>query len=54
MGKLLLILVFLSPVMCIAQSQPFFIDDLVNLSSLSPQGFDDYIVKKNFSVKEGS
>jgi hypothetical protein len=54
MGKLLLILVLLSPAMCIAQSQSFTIDDLVHLSSLSPQGFDDYVIKKNFSVKRRS
>jgi hypothetical protein len=40
--------------MCIAQSQSLTVDDLVNLSSVSPQGFDEYIVKKGFSVKRRS
>lgn len=54
MGRLLLILAFLLPVMCIAQSQSLTIDDLVNSSSLSPQSFNDYVVKKKFSVKRRS
>lgn len=52
MGKLLVILIVLiSPSICIGQRQSFTIDDLLNLSSISPQNFDDYIIKKGFSVK---
>ena len=54
MGRLFLILVFLCPAMCIAQSQSLTVDDLLTLSSLSPQNFDNYIVKKGFSVKRRS
>jgi hypothetical protein len=54
MGRLFVILIFLLPAMCIAQSQSLTIDDLVNLSSVPPQNFDEFIVKKSFSVKRRS
>jgi hypothetical protein len=37
--------------MQMAQSQPLTVDDLLTLSSLSSQNFDNYLVKKGFSVK---
>ena len=54
MGRLFLILGFLCPAMCIGQSKSFSVDDLVGLSSVSPQAFDDYIAKKGFPVKRRS
>jgi hypothetical protein len=51
MGRLFFILAFLCPAMCRAQIQSFTFDDLLTLSSLSPQNFDSYIVKKGFSGK---
>jgi len=54
MGRLFLILAFLCPAFCIGQTQAFTVDDLVSLSSVSPQNFDDYIVKKGFPVKRRS
>jgi hypothetical protein len=54
MGRLFVILTFLLPATCIAQSQSLTVDDLVNLSAVSPQNFDALIVKKSFSVKRRS
>jgi hypothetical protein len=51
MARLCLILAFLYPVICGGQTYAFTVDDLVNVSSLSPKNFDDYVVKKGFSVK---
>lgn len=53
MGRFFVILIALLPAMC-AKSQSLTIDDLVILSSLSPQNFDEYVVKKSFSVKRRS
>lgn len=54
MGKLFFILAILSSVVCTAQDQSLTINDLVNVSSLSSQGLDDFIDKKGFSVKRRS
>ena len=51
MGRLFLIVAFLCPAICIGQLPSFSVDDLANISSVSPQNFDDYIVKKGFCVK---
>jgi len=54
MGRLFFILGFLYPLTGAAQSQSFNVDNLLSLSSLSPQNFDNYIVKKGFSIKQKS
>ncbi|HET6993723.1 MAG TPA: hypothetical protein VFI06_02020 [Chitinophagaceae bacterium] len=54
MARLCLILAFLCPVICGGQSHSFTVDDLVSVSSLSPQSFDDYVVKRGFPVKRRS
>src|SRR5262245_45989051 len=54
MGKLVVILAFVCPVLCYAQNSSFTVDDLLNLSSLSPKNFDSYLEKKGFSIKRRS
>ena len=54
MGRLFLILACLCPAICIGQLPSFTVDDLVNISSVSPQNFDDYILKKGYPVKRRS
>src|SRR5215831_13552475 len=51
MGRLLVIFILLFPALCKGQEPAFTVDDLVKISSLSPQSYDDYIVKKGYSVK---
>jgi len=51
MGRLLVILVLLYPALSKGQAPAFTADDLLKISSLSPQSYDDYIVKKGYSVK---
>ena len=54
MGRLFFILAFICPAICMAQGRPLTVDELVNLSSLSPQNFDNYIIKNGFTVKRRS
>lgn len=54
MGKLFLILTFVFPAICMAQSQSVTVDELLSLSSLSPQNCDNYLEKKGFSDKRRS
>jgi len=54
MGRLFFILAFICPALSIAQTQSLTVDDLLSLSSLSSQNFDNYIVKKGFRVKRRS
>jgi len=51
---LFFILTFICPALSIAQTRSLTVDDLLSLSSLSPQSFDNYIVKKGFAVKRRS
>jgi general stress protein 26 len=48
MGRLLLILLLLGPLVFSGKSQSVTIDDLLNLSSISSRSFDDYMGKKGF------
>jgi hypothetical protein len=54
MGRLLVILIVLCPVLCTGQEKAFTVDDLVKISSISPQSYDDYIVRKGYSIKRRS
>ena len=51
MGRILVILAFLLPAIGTAQRKSLTVDDLLNVSSLSPQRFDDFIVKKGFAKR---
>ncbi len=54
MGRLFLILICLCPFLCTAQDHPFNVEDLLNVSSLTPKNSDEYLNKKGFSVKRRS
>src|SRR5258705_7315823 len=54
MGRFLLILGFAFPALCMGQGQSMTVDDLLDVASLSPQHFDNYIIRKGFSVKRRS
>ena len=51
MEKIILILAFICCAARSVQSQSLTIDDLVKLASLSPQNYDDQLIKKGFPVK---
>lgn len=51
MGRLLVIFVLLCPAICRGQEAAFTVDDLVKISTLSPQSYDDFIEKKGYPIK---
>ncbi|MFI5132070.1 MAG: hypothetical protein ACHQFX_18845 [Chitinophagales bacterium] len=51
MGRSILILTFILCSLGSAYGQPLSIDELLNLVSLSPQHYDDYLSKKGFPIK---
>jgi hypothetical protein len=49
MLRLLFLLFFQGAVMCMAQTRPFTVDDLLAISSLSPKNLESYMNKNGFS-----